>query len=183
MKTNAYKAWLVGALVFLMTVWLLRPTKPRFLRLPARGSAPAWNFATLDGGRLSSTNYAGQIVVLNFWATWCGPCIREMPELATFHQAHRNQGVTVIGASIDEPPEPALRDWLRQSPPPYPVGIADPMSREAFGGVSQIPETWVIGPDGRVAARYLGPISQEELERAIAPLLPTAGTNTAAARP
>lgn len=171
MKPSAYKPWLVGVTVFLAVVWFMRPHKPQFLRLPGRGNAPAWNFTDLAGRHFSATNFAGQIIVLNFWATWCPPCVRELPELAAFHRAHTNQGVTVIGASIDDPPEPALRTYLQRSPPPYPALIASPPERDGFGGVSQIPETWVIDRNGRVAARYLGPISEAELNRAVAPLL------------
>lgn len=179
-KPGRARAWLVGGVVFLSVLWLMRPTRPQFLRLPARGPAPAWEFKDLDGHSHASTNFAGQIVVLNFWATWCPPCLRELPELAAFHRAHTNAGVTVIGASIDDPPEPALRSFLQRSPPPYPVFVADALSRDAFGGVSQIPETWVIGRNGQVVARYLGPIHREELDRAIAPLLAAPGTGSGA---
>lgn len=176
MKPSTYKPWIVGGLVFLIGVWLTRPPKANFLRIPGRGAAPDWAFNDLDGRRYAATNFTGQIVILNFWATWCPPCLRELPDLAAFHRAHSTQGVTVIGASIDEPPEPALRSFLKRSTPPYPVVVADALSREAFGGISQVPETWVIDRQGRVAARYLGALSREELERAVAPLL----TNAAA---
>lgn len=179
-NTSRYKLWLVGGVVFLAVVWLMRPTRPQFLRVPGRGLAPVWEFKDLDGHPHASTNFAGQIVVLNFWATWCPPCLRELPELAAFHRDRTNAGVTVIGVSIDDPPEPALRNFLKRSPPPYPVFVADPLSREAFGGVSQIPETWIIGRNGQVIARYLGPISREELDHVIAPLLsaPAPGSGT-----
>lgn len=179
MKTSTYKLWLVGGVMFLSVVVFMRPKQPQFLRLPGRGPAPAWEFADLDGRRFTATNFPGHIIVVNFWATWCPPCVRELPELAAFFRAHAGQGVTVIGASIDEPPEPALRNYLKRSPPPYPVVVANPPARDAFGGVSQIPETWVIDRQGRVAARYLGPISALELDRAIAPLLGGTSTNSA----
>lgn len=180
MKSSAYKPWLVGVAVFAAVVWFMRPPKPRFLRLPARGPAPAWRFSDIDGKPWSATNFSGQIVVLNFWATWCPPCVRELPELAAFHLHHTNQGVTVIGASIDEPAESALRNFLRRSPPPYPIVVADPPMRDAFGGVSQVPETWVLDRQGQVAARYLGPLSEDELNRAVAPILARDGPNPAA---
>jgi len=171
MKSSRYKPWLLGAAVFVLVTWLMRPQRGNFLRLPGRGLAPDWAFTNLDGRRFAATNYTGQIVILNFWATWCPPCLRELPELADFHRAHSAQGLTVLGASIDEPPEPALKRFLQRSSPPYPIVVADPQSRDAFGGVSQIPETWVIGRDGRVMARYLGAITRKELEQVVGPLL------------
>ena len=163
--------WVFAGLVVLAVIWLMRPRAPRFLRVPGGGAAPVWEFADPTGHRVSATNFAGKIVILNFWATWCPPCLRELPELAAFHLAHATEGVSVIGASIDEPSTKALEKFLSKSPPPYPVLIADSVARDAFGGVSQIPETWIISRAGRVIARYLGPINRDELERTVAPLL------------
>ena len=163
--------WFFCGLVVLAVIGLMRPRAPRFLRLPGGGAAPAWEFTEVGGRKVGATHFVGQIVVLNFWATWCSPCIRELPELAAFQLAHVADGITVIGASIDEFPDKALASFLAKSRPPYPVLVADLAAREIFGGVSQIPETWVINRDGRVTARYLGPLDRAELERAVAPLL------------
>jgi thiol-disulfide isomerase/thioredoxin len=163
--------WLFGGLVLLAVVWLMRPQPPRFLRVPASGPAPAWEFKDLKGKTVSATQYAGQIVVLNFWATWCPPCVRELPELAAFQRAHVHDLITVIGVSIDGDGgggAPDVEKFFGRHPSAYPIVTAEREMLDKFGGVSQIPETWVIGRDGRVAARYLGPINQAELERTIA---------------
>lgn len=170
-RPSALSGWFFAVLVVGVVIWLMRPQRPRFLRIPGGGLAPRWEFTELSGRRVGMAHFDGKIVVLNFWATWCSPCLRELPELAAFHLAHVPDGVTVIGVSIDDLPAKALESFLEKSPPPYPVLLADQAARDSFGGVSQIPETWVIQRDGRVAARYLGPINREELERTVAPLL------------
>ena len=114
---------------------------------------------------------SGSVVVLNFWATFCPPCIREIPDLSAFHLAHSNEPVAVVGLSLDAPPADVVRAFVRKHNIPYPVAIADAAVAEAFGGVGQIPSTFIIGPDGKFAARYLGALTREELERVVSPLM------------
>lgn len=155
--------------------WYLKPsTGAGFMRVPMpKVAAPAWSLTNLHGQRVDSSTFSNRVVVLNFWATFCPPCIREIPDLAAFHLAHSNQPVAVVGISLDAKPPEAIRAFVEKHQVPYPVVLGDAAVAEAFGGVAQIPSTFIIGPDGTFAARYLGAMTREELERVLAILLPS----------
>jgi len=121
----------------------------------------------LAGRTVRSQDFAGQVVVLNFWATWCPPCLRELPELKAFHRAQETNGVVVIGAATDAEGATKLKPFVTRNGINYPVVLAGPDVQMTFG-VTSLPSTWIIGRDGRVEARYLGALTQKELERAVA---------------
>ncbi len=166
--------WLYLFLFAALLGWLVsRPGKPAFVRLPSGGgSAPAWSMKDVDGRTVTSAQFAGKVVVLNFWATWCPPCLRELPELKAFQRTHDTNQVTIIGAATDVEGAAKVKPFAERNGLNYPVVIATPEIQESFFA-SSLPSTWVIGRDGRVAARYLGALTREELERAVAPLLAT----------
>ena len=162
---------------FLLAVvadWLVsRQPNPGFQRIPTgRAPAPSWTMTDLEGRVVNSGDFAGKIVVLNFWATWCPPCRRELPDLEEFHKTHREQGVVVLGASIDAGGTNAVLGFLKGRSITYRQLMATPEIQSTFG-IASIPSTWVIGRDGRVEARYLGALTTEELSRTVSPLLPT----------
>lgn len=158
--------------VALVVFWFAKPGGPGFMPVPVgHGPAPAWSLAAVDGTVLSSTNLAGRVVLMNFWATWCPPCVREIPDLSAFHKAHEAEGVTVVGASVDEGGAEVVRRFAAKNGIAYPVGIAGTNLMEAFGAAGPIPTTFVIDRQGRFAARYLGALTLEELERVTRPLL------------
>ncbi|MBL9173567.1 MAG: TlpA family protein disulfide reductase [Verrucomicrobiales bacterium] len=151
--------------------WVSRPSGPTFVRLPGSGyPAPAWKMPDLEGRERTSAEFAGRTVVLNFWATWCPPCLRELPELNAFSLAQATNGVVVIGAAVDEGGAKAVAPLVRREGLAYPIFLADTNVQMTFG-ISTLPTTLIIAPDGRVAARYLGSLTHVELGRAIAPLL------------
>ncbi len=159
-----------GAVIVL---WTLRPgAGGGFQPVPiAQVAAPAWNVTNVLGGTLASTNLAGHVLVVNFWATWCPPCIRELPDLNAFHLAHTNQRVAVIGISVDQDGPEVVRNFVTRNSLAYPVGMVVPEMSQAFGAEGAIPTTYIIDRQGKFAARYLGPLTREELERVTAPLI------------
>lgn len=163
--------WLIPLLLAAVGGWLVsRPSGPSFVRLPSGPSypAPPWTMTDLDGRSVSSTNYAGQVVVLNFWATWCPPCVRELPELREFHTEHSARGLVVIGASVDEGDVEKIRSFATRYRLPYPVLRADPVLQETYA-VGSLPTTVIINRQGQVVARYLGALTREELVKATEP--------------
>lgn len=164
--------WLLPfGLAALLGWWISRPSGPSFMRLPGGGfPAAAWQMPDLEGRMVSSTNFAGQVVVLNFWATWCPPCVQELPELESFYRAQQTNGVVVIGASTDESGVSAVAPFVAARKLTYPVLLAGTNVQESFA-VSALPTTIIIGRDGRVAARYLGSLTEAELTRAVTPLV------------
>jgi peroxiredoxin len=139
--------------------------------VPIRSAeAPTWTAESLDGTKLESTRFKGQILIVNFWATFCPPCLREIPELTAFHNAHTNDAVSVVALSLDQTGTQHVRDFVERNRVPYPTAMANASIADAFGGVAQIPSTFIIGRDGKFVAHYLGALTRSELERVIAPL-------------
>jgi len=142
---------------------------PRALPPTPGNPAPAWEGRTLDGEVVSLEDLRGQVVVLNVWATWCAPCIREMPALDRLERTYRDRGVRVVGASVDRgSAAPQVRRFVEEHDISFLI-LLDPdqtiMSRFRTLGV---PETFLIGPDGVIAHRWIGefdPMVPSELER------------------
>jgi thiol-disulfide isomerase/thioredoxin len=118
----------------------------------------------LDGKPQSLSQWHGKRVLLNFWATWCAPCRKEMPELSAAQTSH--PGVQVIGVALDQPQ--AVREYLKHTTVDYPILIgidADPEPTLHFGDtVGALPYSVLIGPDGRIERTNLGPFEAAELD-------------------
>lgn len=121
---------------------------------------------TLDDGRFDLAQQRGNWVIVNFWATWCSPCLKEMPELAAFDAAHDN--ARVIGLAFEEIDVDEMHAFLKERPAGYPIAIVDTYEPpSAFDVPRGLPMTYLIGPDGQVARKFLGPVTERDLERAI----------------
>lgn len=130
------------------------------------GQRPSLTVATIDGGRFDLAEQRGKWVVVNYWATWCSPCIEEMPALSAL-DAER-EDVVAVGLAYDEATVEELRGFLDKHPVVYPVARIDTMSPPpAFGSPRGLPTTYLIAPDGTVAKKFVGPITRADLERAI----------------
>lgn len=142
----------------------------------AVGQTPSLRIALLDGGDYDLASRRGRWVVLNFWATWCKPCLKEMPDLDAFDAARDD--VEVVGLAYEEIEPQDMRAFLKRRPVKYAIAIVDVYDPPpAFGTPRGLPMTYVIAPDGRVARRFLGPVTSADLEAAISgyPGKPEAG--------
>jgi thiol-disulfide isomerase/thioredoxin len=128
---------------------------------------PRLKVETLDGKTFDLASHRGQWVVVNFWATWCAPCIAEMPELSAFIKARKD--VEGIGLAYEDTDRQEIIDFLKQRPVDYPIAQIDVEAPpEDFDTPRGLPTTYLIDPDGRIAKHFLGPIKDKDLEQAIA---------------
>jgi thiol-disulfide isomerase/thioredoxin len=148
---------------------------------PDLGRAPAYEFAALDGSQVRSADLIGQIVVLNFWATWCGPCRLEMPSLQALHEDRAEDGVVVLGLATDVGAASAVEGFLAEREISYPVGRATAAHRQAFGGINGIPTTFIIDKRGVVRHRVVGYFAPPALRMAVRRLLAEEATDSISA--
>ena len=141
---------------------------PRAVRSVLIGKEmPAFSLSALGGGEIDSAAYRGEILVVNFWASWCVPCIREAPELEAFSRRWEGRGVNLVGIVYNDTEGPAaeFRDRFGLT---FPQGL-DPDGRAAIDfGVFGVPETYVIDLDGTVMAKLIGAVDAATLESVVA---------------
>jgi cytochrome c biogenesis protein CcmG/thiol:disulfide interchange protein DsbE len=160
----------VGLLTALLAFGLGRD--PTVIRSPLVGRrAPAFTLRTLDGSRtVRLSNLRGQVVIVNFWASWCAACREEHPALQAAWERYRDQGVVLLGVDFEDRKGLAI-DFMREMGGDWPV-VEDPGGRTALDyGVYGVPETFFIGRDGVVRFKRVGPSSYELLTDQIQHLL------------
>jgi cytochrome c biogenesis protein CcmG/thiol:disulfide interchange protein DsbE len=133
-------------------------------------AAPDFTRTDLDGKSLSLRSYRGQVVLLNFWATWCGPCLVEIPVFAAWQNAYSAAGLQIVGVSMDDDAAPVKKVYEKYHLN-YPVVMGDAQLGERFGGVLGLPLSYLIDQDGRIVGRYQGELNLKDLEGRIKSLL------------
>ena len=133
-------------------------------------SAPELSLTDLNGRVLGPSSFKGKVVLVNFWAAWCGPCAEEVPQFIALQKKYQDQGLQVIGVSIDDDPE-VLRRFYRKYQMNYPVVPGDLKLSDAFGGVLGLPTTFVIGRDNRIHGKHLGATDFPAIDHEVGELL------------
>jgi peroxiredoxin len=132
--------------------------------------APDFTRPDLTGKTLSLRRYRGKVVLLNFWATWCGPCLTEIPTFEAWQNTYGAAGLQIVGVSMDDDAAPVKRAYAKYRMN-YPVAMGDTQLAESFGGVLGLPLSYLIDPDGRIVGRYQGELDLAQLESKIKSLL------------
>lgn len=170
-RTALVAAAVVAVLVALLVAVLATraPSTERVTRSPLIGRlAPAIEGPTLDGGSFDLGSHRGRWVVVNFFATWCIPCIEEHPELLAFDEAHAATGdASVVSILFDDEPEEA-REIFAKKGGDWPVVIDDEGAVGVAYGVARVPESFLVAPDGTVVQRLVGGVTRAQLDGLLA---------------
>lgn len=166
------------AIALLVVPWMLRsdaaPNSAGTPSAPNKVEGTAANLELtlqdMNGNAVRFADYKGKVIVLNVWATWCGPCQVEIPELVEAYTKYREQGVVVLGVSLDDTAE-MLREYAPTKQMNYPLLLMQDDFDDAYGPIFGVPITFFIGRDGTISRRHFGPVSKEQLDREIKALL------------
>ncbi len=133
--------------------------------------APDFTLEASDGSTRHLSDYRGKVVVLNFWATWCGPCKYEIPWFIGFQKEYAARGFTVVGISMDDTGWKVVRPFMAEHQMNYPVLLGDEAVNKSYLGIEALPTTLVLGKDGKIAFLHTGLIGQAEYRAEIESLL------------
>ena len=122
----------------------------------------------LDGDQHSLSDYRGKWVVVNYWATWCRPCLEEIPELEIFHNNHHSELAVVLGLNMEDINVGELKKFVEEQFISYPILLVGEKPEQILGSVPGLPTTYLVTPKGEVVARQVGPIDAKSLENFIA---------------
>ncbi len=124
----------------------------------------------MNGATVNLADYKGKVVLLNFWATWCGPCKVEIPEFIRAYAEHKDKGFAILGVSIDDTAE-QLRDFAAKWNMNYPVLLLQEDFEEAYGPLYAVPVSVFIDRSGSICRKHFGELKKEQLERELESLL------------
>ena len=132
-----------------------------------QASSDNYVFHDLEGNPVRLSDYHGKWVVVNYWATWCPPCLEEIPELVHFHDTHMDKDAVVIGINMEEKDKKSLGEFVDDYMVSYPVL---PMSEDMpmLGNIPGLPTTYLLDPSGKTAAVQVGQVTQEMIEKFMA---------------
>jgi peroxiredoxin len=148
----------------------------------SRKPAPEFNLKDANGQTVHLSDYKGKVVLLDFWATWCGPCKIEIPWFMEFEQQLKDRGFAVVGVSMDEDGWNVVKPYIQQYKVNYRILLGNDQVGEIYGGVESLPTTFLIDRQGKIASVHIGLSGKDEFKNAINQLLDTPRTTAMAPR-
>ena len=133
--------------------------------------APDFTVYDLENKPLRTADFKGKVVLLDFWATWCPPCLEEIPHFKKLHLQYSSQGLVILGVSLDEAGRDHVKEFVKENSIPYPIAMSNDKIVKDFGGIRGIPTTFVIDRDGKIVSKLVGYHDLEEFESLIKKVL------------
>jgi len=132
----------------------------------------------LDGKPHRLAPYKGKWIIINYWATDCPPCLKEIPELERFHQVHKDKDAVVVGVNYEDIKLPWLKDFIKSVKMTYPVLLAEPDRVTPFGPIKILPTTIIVSPEGELMGAQAGAVTEEMIDHYIRDHTVVAAENT-----
>ena len=138
---------------------------------PSGKAAPNFELKDSTGQNVKLSDYRGKVVLLNFWATWCGPCKVEIPWFIGFQQQYKDKDFAVLGISLDEDGWDSVKPYIAKEKINYRFMVGNDAIDKAFGGLADLPTTFMIDRQGNIAGKHVGLVSKSVYEQEIQKLL------------
>jgi len=168
MKRESFgRAWIAGAAAIVLFCLAGNLRAAPVAAMPA----PQWELKDIDGKPVKLSDYKGKVVILDFWATWCGPCRMEIPGFVDLQKKYADQGLVVIGVSLDTHGTDAVRSFMKRQGVNYSVVMGNDKLGDDYGGIDGIPTTFIIDRKGNIVGKHVGYEPKARFETEIAPLL------------
>ncbi len=168
---------LIGAIVLMFAAHRYSKTEQGVANTKLEGTegvgqvAPDFTLKDIHGNTFKLSDLKGKVVILDFWATWCGPCKIEIPWFTDMYNQYRNQGLEVVGVAMDEDGVEAVRPFYEEYKMNYRVVIGNDDVANQFGGIFGLPTTFIIDRDGKIVSKHMGLVSKSTFEDAVKGLL------------
>jgi len=167
---------LVAGLYLLNRYWISPALKTQAMTSGDHPEAPGISLTDIEGKRLDLADYKGKVVVLDFWATWCGPCRAEIPGFIELQKRYAGQGFSMLGIAIQDE-APSVEEFYKEFKMNYPVAVGTERIAELYGGILGLPTTFLIGRDGRIYVRHTGGVNPALIEEEVQELLAMSPTS------
>lgn len=136
-----------------------------------RKQAPNFTLKDADGNAVNLADYRGKVVLVNFWATWCGPCEAEIPWFIEFEKKYKDQGFAVLGVSMDDDGWKSVRPYVASHKINYRIMIGSELVSQQFGEIESLPTSFVLDREGRIASNHIGLVDKVDYQNEIVKLL------------
>ncbi|MDO8602679.1 MAG: TlpA disulfide reductase family protein [Candidatus Omnitrophota bacterium] len=147
------------------------PQKAVSATRPGSNLAPEFSLKDAGGGEKKLSDFKGSVVIIDFWATWCPPCRQEIPHFVDLYSQYKDQGLEIIGVSMDQSPEKVIPDFIEKNNINYTILFGEDNVYDLYGGINAIPTTFLVDKEGNIRKKYIGYNGKEVFEKDIKELL------------
>jgi peroxiredoxin len=151
-----------------------KPTSPSVVKAPPDPDskpAPMFTLKDLNGNTVSLSDFKGKVIILDFWATWCPPCVKEIPHFVELYDQYNDREFVVVGISVDREGVGVVKSFVQKYKVDYPILMTDGQVEKAYGNIVSIPTTFVIDSEGKIRSKYIGYRDKSVFEKDIKALL------------